>query len=109
MMSPLISTASTRFWPKSLAVKTPYAVLATRRLDTDAHAGAEQVVTRALASARALLADEGAAAKVTAVGVVSPGIVLPEEIQEMFPLLFRQLWGQHVRIGRLLGAGRGGQ
>ena len=55
-------------------------LLATRRLDTDAHAGAEQVVTRALASARALLADEGAAAKVTAVGVVSPGIVLPEEI-----------------------------
>jgi glucokinase len=53
-------------------------LLATRRLDTDAHAGAEQVVVRALAGARSLLADAGAAP--AAIGVVSPGIVLPEEI-----------------------------
>ncbi|MFI5607963.1 ROK family protein [Amycolatopsis sp. NPDC051903] len=53
-------------------------LLATRRLDTDAEAGAEQVVTRALAGARALVADEGA--RVGAVGVVSPGIVLPDRI-----------------------------
>jgi len=53
-------------------------LLATRRLDTDAHAGAEQVVVRALAGARSLLADAGAAPD--AIGVVSPGIVLPEEI-----------------------------
>ncbi|MDT8913831.1 ROK family protein [Amycolatopsis sp. PS_44_ISF1] len=51
---------------------------ATRRLDTDAAAGAEQVVTRALAGARSLIAEEGAA--VGSVGVVSPGIVLPDRI-----------------------------
>lgn len=55
-------------------------LLATRRLDTDAHAGADQVVTRALAAAKSLLADEGATDSITAIGVVSPGIVLPEEI-----------------------------
>jgi glucokinase len=53
-------------------------LLATRRLDTDAHAGAEQVVVRTLAAARALLADEGAVA--ACIGVVSPGIVLPDRI-----------------------------
>jgi glucokinase len=53
-------------------------LLATRRLDTDAQAGAEQVVVRALAAARALLADEDAVP--ASIGVVSPGIVLPEEI-----------------------------
>jgi len=53
-------------------------LLATRRLDTDAHAGAEQVVVRALAAARALLADEGAVP--ACIGVVSPGIVLPDRI-----------------------------
>lgn len=49
---------------------------ATRRLDTDAEAGAEQVVARALAAA-AELAD---GARVSAIGVVSPGIVLPDRI-----------------------------
>ncbi|RSD21474.1 ROK family protein [Amycolatopsis eburnea] len=53
-------------------------LLATRRLDTDAHAGAEQVVVRALAAARSLLAESGAAP--AAIGVVSPGIVLPDRI-----------------------------
>ncbi|MET7996169.1 ROK family protein [Amycolatopsis sp. NPDC005232] len=53
-------------------------LLATRRLDTDAEAGAEQVVTRALAGAKALVADEGA--RVDSVGVVSPGIVLEDRI-----------------------------
>ena len=53
-------------------------LLATRRLDTDAQAGAEQVVVRALAGARALLAESGA--EPAAVGVVSPGIVLPDRI-----------------------------
>ncbi len=53
-------------------------LLATRRLDTDAQAGAEQVVVRALAAARALLADEGAVP--ACIGVVSPGIVLPDRI-----------------------------
>jgi glucokinase len=53
-------------------------LLATRRLDTDAAAGAEQVVTRALAGARSLVAD--ARARVGSVGVVSPGIVLPDRI-----------------------------
>ncbi|WP_370962203.1 ROK family protein [Amycolatopsis sp. cg9] len=53
-------------------------LLATRRLDTDAQAGAEQVVARALAGARALLAESGAGP--AAVGVVSPGIVLPDRI-----------------------------
>jgi glucokinase len=53
-------------------------LLATRRLDTDAAAGAEQVVTRALAGARSLVADERA--HLGSVGVVSPGIVLPDRI-----------------------------
>ncbi|MGW4489374.1 ROK family protein [Amycolatopsis sp. NPDC004368] len=53
-------------------------LLATRRLDTDAAAGAEQVVTRALAGAKALVSDEGA--RVDSVGVVSPGIVLEDRI-----------------------------
>ncbi|MEC3976085.1 ROK family protein [Amycolatopsis sp. H20-H5] len=55
-------------------------LLATRRLDTDAAAGAAQVVTRALAGARSLLADEDATDRVIAIGVVSPGIVLPDRI-----------------------------
>lgn len=53
-------------------------LLATRRLGTDAQAGAAQAVVRALDGARSLLADAGAVP--VAVGVVSPGIVLPEEI-----------------------------
>ncbi|MEV4145511.1 ROK family protein [Amycolatopsis sp. NPDC049691] len=53
-------------------------LLATRRLDTDAQAGAEQVVVRALAGARSLLAESGA--EPAAIGVVSPGIVLPDRI-----------------------------
>ncbi|HWD01820.1 MAG TPA: ROK family protein [Amycolatopsis sp.] len=53
-------------------------LLGTRRLDTDAEAGAEQVVTRALAEARSLVAAEGV--RVGAVGVVSPGIVQPDRI-----------------------------
>ncbi|SEO99615.1 ROK family protein [Amycolatopsis saalfeldensis] len=53
-------------------------LLATRRLDTDAAAGAEQVVTRALAGARSLVSD--AYAHLGSVGVVSPGIVLPDRI-----------------------------
>ena len=55
-------------------------LLATRRLDTDAQAGADQVVVRALAGAKNLLADQNATAAVTAIGVVSPGIVLPDRI-----------------------------
>jgi len=55
-------------------------LLVTRRLDTDAQAGAEQVVSRALAAARKLLADEGAADNLGAIGVVSPGIVLEDRI-----------------------------
>ncbi|EME62165.1 ROK family protein [Amycolatopsis decaplanina] len=55
-------------------------LLVTRRLDTDAQAGAEQVVSRALAAARKLLADEGAADRLAAIGVVSPGIVLEDRI-----------------------------
>ncbi len=55
-------------------------LLVTRRLDTDAHAGAGQVVSRALAASRKLLADEGAEDRVGAVGVVSPGIVLEDRI-----------------------------
>ncbi|ATY11296.1 ROK family protein [Amycolatopsis sp. AA4] len=51
-------------------------LLATRRLDTDAEAGAEQVVTRALAAAAELAAGSPPAA----IGVVSPGIVLPDRI-----------------------------
>ncbi|GHF87825.1 glucokinase [Amycolatopsis bartoniae] len=46
------------------------------RLDTEAELGAGQVVSRALAAARDLL--DGA--EPAAVGVVSPGIVLPEKI-----------------------------
>ncbi|MBB1159902.1 MULTISPECIES: ROK family protein [Amycolatopsis] len=49
---------------------------ATRRLDTDAEAGAEQVVTRALAAAEELVSGSPLAA----IGVVSPGIVLPDRI-----------------------------
>jgi len=55
-------------------------LLATRRLDTDAQAGAGRVVSRALAAARKLLADEGAADALVAIGVVSPGIVLEDRI-----------------------------
>jgi glucokinase len=55
-------------------------LLATSRLDTDAAAGAEQAVARALSAARTLLAAEGAGARLGAVGVVSPGIVLPDRI-----------------------------
>ncbi|MGY6654006.1 ROK family protein [Amycolatopsis sp. TRM77291] len=55
-------------------------LLVTRRLDTDAQAGAGQVVSRALAAARKLLADEGAADRLVAIGVVSPGIVLEDRI-----------------------------
>lgn len=55
-------------------------LLVTRRLDTDAHAGAGQVVSRALAAARKLLADEGATDNLVAIGVVSPGIVLEDRI-----------------------------
>ncbi|WP_181775273.1 ROK family protein [Amycolatopsis pittospori] len=55
-------------------------LLVTRRLETDAQAGAEQVVSRALAAARKLLADEGAADDLAAIGVVSPGIVLEDRI-----------------------------
>ncbi|WP_236789541.1 ROK family protein [Amycolatopsis sp. GM8] len=46
------------------------------RLDTEAELGAEQVVSRALAAARDLLGGR----EPTAVGVVSPGIVLPDKI-----------------------------
>ena len=49
---------------------------ATRRLDTDAEAGAEQVVTRALTAAEELVSGSPLAA----IGVVSPGIVLPDRI-----------------------------
>ncbi|GAA1027546.1 MULTISPECIES: ROK family protein [Amycolatopsis] len=49
---------------------------ATRRLDTDAEAGAEQVVARALAAAVEL----SSGAQLAAIGVVSPGIVLPDRI-----------------------------
>jgi len=55
-------------------------LLATSRLDTDAEAGAAQVVTRALSGARRLLAKDGAGSRLSAVGVVSPGIVLPDRI-----------------------------
>ncbi|WP_340682982.1 ROK family protein [Amycolatopsis coloradensis] len=55
-------------------------LLVTRRLDTDAQAGAGQVVSRALAAARKLLADEGAADRLVAIGVVSPGIVLEDRV-----------------------------
>ncbi|MYW91558.1 ROK family protein [Amycolatopsis rubida] len=52
------------------------ALLAARRLETDAEAGAEQVVTRALAAAAELVSGTPLAA----IGVVSPGIVLPDRI-----------------------------
>ncbi|WP_037353443.1 ROK family protein [Amycolatopsis orientalis] len=51
-------------------------LLATRRLDTDAEAGAGQVVARALAAA----AELAGGARPAAIGVVSPGIVLPDRI-----------------------------
>ena len=52
------------------------ALLATRRLDTDAEAGAEQVVARALSAAAELVSGS----RLAAIGVVSPGIVLPDRI-----------------------------
>lgn len=66
------------------------------RLDTEAALGAEQVVSRALAAARDLLDGREPAA----VGVVSPGIVLPEEI-----LLAPNVpgWGD-LRLRELVGA-----
>jgi glucokinase len=77
-------------------------LLATRRLDTDAHAGAEQVVVRALAAARALLADEDAVP--SCIGVVSPGIVLPEKI-----LLAPNVPGwEQLRLRELVAAEFGG-
>lgn len=51
-------------------------ILGRVRLRTEAASGAEQVVARTLAAARDLLGDREPAA----VGVVSPGIVLPEKI-----------------------------
>jgi glucokinase len=51
-------------------------LLRQARLSTDAEAGAEQVVARALAAARDLLGDR----KPAGAGVVSPGIVLPGKI-----------------------------
>ncbi|HKS49677.1 MAG TPA: ROK family protein [Amycolatopsis sp.] len=51
-------------------------LLEQTRLGTDPAGGAEQVVSRALTAARDLLAGRAPAA----VGVVSPGIVLPEKI-----------------------------
>ncbi|WP_179957067.1 ROK family protein [Amycolatopsis anabasis] len=54
-------------------------VLVQRRLDTDADAGAGQVVSRALATATAML-DGHRGGRLRAVGVVSPGIVLPDRI-----------------------------
>ncbi|WP_410655018.1 ROK family protein [Amycolatopsis sp. lyj-112] len=75
-------------------------LLATRRLDTDAEAGAEQVVSRALAAARKLLADEGAADDLVAIGVVSPGIVLEDRI-----LLAPNVPGwEELRLRRLVAA-----
>ncbi|MBB4684441.1 ROK family protein [Amycolatopsis jiangsuensis] len=53
-------------------------LLATRRLDTDAAAGAGQVVSRALAAAAGLVAGERSV--LGGIGVVSPGIVLPDRI-----------------------------
>ncbi|GAA1970596.1 ROK family protein [Amycolatopsis minnesotensis] len=54
-------------------------LLAQRRIDTDAEAGAQQVIDRALAAAAELLTGNGHASP-SAIGVVSPGIVLPDEI-----------------------------
>jgi predicted NBD/HSP70 family sugar kinase len=51
-------------------------LLRQRRLDTEPEAGAEQVVTRALAAARDLLAGDVP----VSVGVASPGITLPDRI-----------------------------
>jgi glucokinase len=53
------------------------AVLGSDRLDTDAAAGAQQAVQRALAAAGALLSPGSV---LRAVGVCSPGIVLPDRI-----------------------------
>jgi glucokinase len=53
-------------------------LLARDRLDTDAAAGAVQAVDRALVVAADLLASTGA--RLAAIGVVSPGIVLPDRI-----------------------------
>jgi glucokinase len=50
-----------------------------RRLDTDAGAGARQVVARTLAASRALVEERGAGPP-RSIGVVSPGIVLPDRI-----------------------------
>lgn len=59
-------------------------ILTQQRMDTDAAAGAEQAVDRALALAEKLLAEHGCRTDepvdLRAVGVVSPGIVLPEKI-----------------------------
>ncbi|WP_020672820.1 ROK family protein [Amycolatopsis nigrescens] len=57
-------------------------ILASRVLDTDAEAGAQQVVDRALAAAEGMLAGYRPGPPVTprGIGVVSPGIVLPDEI-----------------------------
>ena len=59
-------------------------VLTQQRMDTDAAAGAEQAVDRALALAEKVLAEHGSRAEdpvhLRAVGVVSPGIVLPDRI-----------------------------
>ncbi|HEX3788716.1 MAG TPA: ROK family protein [Pseudonocardiaceae bacterium] len=53
-------------------------LLLERRLDTDAAAGADQAVTRSLALADRMLAEH--AGELSAVGVVSPGIVLDDRI-----------------------------
>jgi glucokinase len=55
------------------------ALLAQRRLDTNAPDGAEQAVDRAVAAARELIAEQ-TSVRLRAVGVVSPGIVLPDRI-----------------------------
>jgi glucokinase len=53
-------------------------VLMRRRLDTDAAAGADQAVDRTLLAAGEMLAES--ATQLIAIGVVSPGIVLPDRI-----------------------------
>ncbi|WP_344854282.1 ROK family protein, partial [Amycolatopsis ultiminotia] len=74
-------------------------LLATRRLDTDAEAGAEQVVTRALAAAAALVEYERTG--LGAIGVVSPGIVLPDRI-----MLAPNVPGwERLRLAELVSAG----
>lgn len=58
-------------------------ILARQRIDTTASAGAEQAVDRTLALAEKMLAERDAAATpaaLRAIGVVSPGIVLPDRI-----------------------------